>query len=323
MNKGHTDNFERDCDAALGWIARFRSGSASEQDRRDFALWLAADPNHGRAMDRMQDMWDDLGSVQHLPEMELPRANSRRQWLGASLAVAASLVLALLLLPQFDQPIATQQFQTAVGERRTVTLPDQSQVTMNTNSRLSIRFSDTIRHVTLQQGEAYFQVSSNPKRPFEVDSGTALVTVVGTAFNIFRDDNHSEVTVAEGIVRVTELNAPATRAANTEILRANEYLQADHSGFSAGELPDVSARMAWQRGELQAREMSLSALVAELERYHELHILIADPDVASRTVSGVFQLDHPETILQALQRSADVKVTRLDEHTVQLLPAAQ
>ena len=54
-------------DQALTWIARLRSDHADESDHQAFALWLAANPAHGRAMDRMQNLWDDLGAVSHLP----------------------------------------------------------------------------------------------------------------------------------------------------------------------------------------------------------------------------------------------------------------
>ncbi len=67
MNQTLSEQFERDCDAALSWIARFRAEDASEEDHRAFALWLAADAGHRQAMDLMLELWDDLGSVRHLP----------------------------------------------------------------------------------------------------------------------------------------------------------------------------------------------------------------------------------------------------------------
>ncbi len=65
MSHKHTDIYDRDCDAALGWIARLHSDQASEEDRQAFALWLGANPTRRRAFDNMLALWDDLGSVRH------------------------------------------------------------------------------------------------------------------------------------------------------------------------------------------------------------------------------------------------------------------
>ena len=90
MNQDFTNANDRALATALSWIARLRAGPTSPQDRQSFALWLAADASHPQAMDSMLDMWDDLGSVQHLPfpaQLTQPAAN-QRNWLAASVAVA-------------------------------------------------------------------------------------------------------------------------------------------------------------------------------------------------------------------------------------------
>jgi transmembrane sensor len=326
MSYGRLEQFEQDCDAALGWIARFRSGSVSDADRQAFALWLHESPAHRRAMDRMQDLWDDLGALQHLPEPALEQlaAPARRHWLGAAVALAASVVLALFLLPQLQAPVSTEQYQTALGERRSIALEDGSEITLNTNSRISVRLTAGDRQVVLKRGEAFFRVSPDPDRPFHVDTGATRVTVVGTAFNIHRHNEYSsDITVAEGVVKVSEREPPATRAPATEILRARERLQTSREGFAASAEVDLTPLLAWRRGELVARGMPLAALVAEMGRYQTQHILIADPRVATLPVSGVFQLDHPDSILQALERSLDLQVVRLDDNTLQLRAVPQ
>ena len=72
-----------------------------------------------------------------------------------------------------------------------------------------------------------------------------------------------------------------------------------------------------------AREMTLPALIQQLERYHDTEILIADPDLAVLTVSGVFQLDKPDAIISALELSLDLRADILEDGTVRLLKAKQ
>ena len=348
MSLEHTDTYDRDCDSALGWIARLQSDESSREDREGFALWLAADPARRRAFDNMLALWGDLGSVRHLPDFEraeirpekptpvgdlsdpsarptefpravvAPAANNRR-WLAGALAMAACLVAALLAWPLLtvDQPAT--YYQTALGEQRTITLPDDSRVMLNTETRLRVNYSRGQRRVVLLRGEAWFGVSPDPSRPFQVDAGSARVTALGTAFNIYRQGGTADITVSEGVVRVTELDAPGGRPAQAETLHADQHLTADRQGLQPVETVDATRRLAWQRGEIIADEMPLPELVREIQRYHPTRILIADHAVAAMTISGVFLLEKPEPILEALEVSLGVRVAELDDGTLQLI----
>ena len=324
MKKESSDSL--DCDAALGWIARLRSDAASDEDRQAFALWLAEDPGHRQAMDQMLDLWDDLGVVRLIPDLNpaaqdvTAAANSPRYWPWAA-ALVATVILGLLLWPAQQGGREGELFETALGEQRSVELSDRSRVMLNTATRLRVSFNDDQRVVTLLRGEAFFQVQPDPQSPFHVDTGSTRITVLGTAFNVYRERDATDITVTEGVVRVTELGDTGGRAPATEILHINQQLHADRRGLHAVATADVGRQMAWQRGELVAEEMPLPELVRQLQRYHPTRILIVDPDVAALTVSGVFRLDNLEAILQALEVSLDLEAARLDDSSVQLLKA--
>ncbi|MBT4522395.1 MAG: FecR family protein [Halieaceae bacterium] len=325
MDQSTPGKFDTDCDEALGWIARLRAGSASDLDRQGFALWLAEDASHKQAMDAMLEMWDDLASVRYLPVTAIhsrPAAN-RDKWLAGALATAACLVVALLLWPQGFSENKQWNYQTNLGEQRSFELADSSRLSLNTASRVQVTYNDERRYVELIQGEAYFEVAKDSSRPFEVELGSARVTAIGTAFNIYRDDMASAITVTEGVVRVTELGDTGGRAPMVEVLHANQQLTANTMGLQASSKVDVAELIAWRRGELIANEMPLPELVAQIERYNGTHILITDSNVAALTVSGVFELNQPRAILDALELSLDLKVVTLDPQTLQLLKSPQ
>lgn len=325
VNNTATDNDDKACEAALGWIARLRSDQSSEEDRQAFALWLGQDAANARAMDQMLDLWDDLGVVGRLRDnaaLSRESANSAR-WLAGSVALAASLVLAVVLWPQLDIEEVSTHYQTAIGEIRQVELPDASTVTLNTDSAISVTYTEEQRHINLEQGEAWFQVTANRERPFHVDAGEARVSVLGTAFNVYRHKDAVDVTVAEGVVRVTELGETGNRAATSEVLHVQQQLSVGKDGWKINVVDNLDQQLAWQRGEVIAREMPLPDLIAQIQRYNQTRILLADPELAVRTVSGVFQLDQPEALLDALAISLDLQVQRLDDDTVQLLKTEQ
>ena len=326
MNQQGNDSYEQACDAALGWIARLRSDQSSQEDLQSFALWLNQDSSHHRAMDQMMELWGDLGVVSKLPLDNPSReaANGPR-WIAASVALAACLVLAVFLWPQtgsLPEPESTR-YQTAMGERSTISLPDDSQVILNTDSSITVTYTEDQRHISLTQGEAWFEVAPNKQRPFHVDAGEARVTAIGTAFNIHLMDNGTDVTVTEGVVRVTELGQTGNRAPATEVLHINQRLFTGIGGWTVATSDDTSRQLAWQQGELVALEMPLPELLQQLQRYHPTRLLIGDPELADLTVSGVFKLDQPEATLKALEVTLDLETRALNQNTIQLLKAGQ
>jgi transmembrane sensor len=327
MLLNQSDIAEDPHDTALAWIARFRSDFATDEDRKAFILWLSQSPAHKLAMDSMLDMWADLGCIKQLysqSEITLPkRSANNASWLSVGAASAACLALALVFWPNSTQHSDLLRFQTAVGEQRTVELEDNSTLILNTNSQVTVQYSSERRSLKLIGGEVYFTVAKDAARPFEVDAGSAKVTALGTAFNIRRQGEHTSIAVAEGVVRIAETAKTGTRPMSTEILHADQQLDAGPQGLSAAAPADLQLKLAWQRGELVARDMSLSALTKEIERYHDVHIILTDARVASLTLSGVFAIADLDPILEAVQLTLGLEMVSIDANTLQLLKPSQ
>lgn len=306
-------------DRACQWIARLQADDASEADRQEFALWLAANPAHRQAMDAMLGLWEDLEILKHRPDVAGPVP--RRRWLATGLALAASLVVAVLLSPGLGLGPGSEEFRTRLGEQMAVTLPDGSSVKLNTDSRLSVYYSESERKLTLARGEAFFEVAHDADRPFLVTAGNTEVRALGTAFNILLSGERSEITVTEGVVRVTELNAPDTRPAQTELLYSEQRLTGTSGGLGNTVTVDSGNLLAWRDGKLVAIDMPLGELVSELSRYHPNNIFIAEPDLTQTTVSGVFLLEDLDSILLALEHTVGVRSVTLDDGSVQLIRA--
>ena len=322
-NKEVTATYDSDCDQALGWITRFRADNVSDQDRQHFALWLAGAPERRRAMDDMLELWDDLGVAEALPFPNLatePAANQSHWFTAGAAAIAACLVAAIVLWPATTpQPYS---LQTAFGEQQTFDLPDGSRVTLNTDSRMTVTYSEQERRIDLDAGEAFFEVSANKERPFIVDAGAAEATVLGTAFNVYRREDRTTITVTEGVVRVTGHRHGNLQRPASEVLRVDQQIIATSAGLKASATVDTRPLVSWRDWELVANEMRLYDLVKELERYDDRRSLLGDRDVAAMAVSGVFPLDQPDALLQALTRALDLQLVELDQSTWQLLKAA-
>jgi len=90
------------------------------------------------------------------------------------------------------------RYSTPVGEIASVPMRDGSKVTLNTDSQIRVTLTDSERRVDLKYGEAFFEVSKDPKRPFVVNAGGKRVIAVGTQFSVRRDANDIQVVVTEG-----------------------------------------------------------------------------------------------------------------------------
>ncbi|TLM79912.1 FecR family protein [Microbulbifer harenosus] len=318
-------------DQACAWIARLRSDALSDTDRRAFAQWMAESPANHKAFEEMCELWGDLGVLSRLPLDEIypesvPASHHRDtanqasrgrptpagdepssrgwnlpQWLMGGSAVAACLGIALWIGNQWLQQTPTQQqmYTTAVGEMRTVDLPDGSRVQLNTNSELIVNFSREERRTQLLRGEAYFNVARQTARPFTVSAGSANIRVLGTQFNVERNPENTRVSVTGGTVAVSEASAASGLRPETVKLTRNQKVSVSGSGLSEVGRTSEQEALDWTQGQLVFDETPLNEALEELNRYLKVPAAAA-PAVGDRTLSGTFELTDPENTLSAI-----------------------
>ena len=323
---------EERLDQACAWIARLRSDALSAADRRAFAVWMAESDSNRLAFDEMAELWGDLGVLSHLPIDELypesvpsgafrarnanqPSSANKQssssqpastgwhlpQWLiGGSLATAC-LAVALWVGNEWLQQSPGQQqiYVTAVGETRTVSLADGSQVQLNTNSELIVNFSREERRTQLMRGEAYFNVARQTSRPFTVAAGSANIRVLGTQFNVERNPENTRVSVTDGTVAVSEANAASGLAPESVKLVRNQKVSVSGSGLSDVGHTSPEEALDWTHGQLVFEQTPLNEALEELNRYLKVPAAAAS-EVESRTLSGTFELTDPENTLSAI-----------------------
>lgn len=296
-------------DQASTWFARLQADDVSADDRRRFDCWLNADPRHRQAYRRVEDLWTVLRA---------PAAN-----VHARLAAEASVMalpsrpclqmawpcLALLLavvsvrLPAFYQN-AVSDYRTALGERLSVTLDDGSRLLLNTDTALAVHYSNAERRIDLLRGEAYFEVAPNKKRPFIVAGGKVEARAVGTAFDVRKQAGAVQVTVSEGVVAVSSGMASVSVSARRQI----GYRDGRFEALSAG---DVDTLLAWRRGQVVFYQQPLAEVVAEVNRYRAGHIAVVSRTLAERRISGIFNADDPDGVVDALTAILHARAVRI------------
>jgi len=313
---------------AAAWIWRMDSATAAA-DRQAFETWLRQDPRHRRAAEELSAVWGALDGLAEAKRDEriATFANTakppvphhpQRWWYAAAAAAAAAVVGGVIWLQQGSE---LQTLATAVGQQRNVTLADGSIVTLNTNTIVETDLRRRTREIYLRKGEAHFQVAHDRSRPFLVHAGDAVVRAVGTAFEVrVLTDQHVDVVVNEGRVEVQATlpaaapqnpSAPVRPAATAvRALNAGERLSTASHDYAVTPITaqQLSSELAWREGAIVFDGESLSAAIAEIERYTDARIVVSDPQIAALRVGGRFRTGDVQEFFDALQTALPVSI---------------
>lgn len=307
---------------AAHWFARERLGTLDEAARRQRDAWLAQDVEHRRqyaAMRRIWQMTDGLAPAEMRALLESPpKRGMHRRRLLAGTAVLAVAGLAALPLLRRQTPLWQTQWATAIGERTETRLPDGSLLSLNTGSRVQVRFLADRREVWLEAGEALFSVSPDAARPFLVQAGAAEVAVTGTRFNLrLRAEGGVTLAVEEGHVAFT---AGPWWHRNTQNVTAGQLAQYQPgAGLQPLRAVEPASIGAWQRGRLVFGDAPLALVASELGRYLPEPVRIEDAALARQRVAASLALDDPQAALQALADLAPAHLSH-DVHGWLLAP---
>lgn len=190
-------------------------------------------------------------------------------------------------------------------------LPDGTQLVLNTDTAIDVRFDGAARLVALHAGEIHVATAHDgavPARPFLVRSSNGVVRALGTHFSVRQGGSvlapRTRVSVSEGAVEIRPSQAPdALRRVN-----AGQQGSFDERAVSAL-TPLVPYADAWLRGVLIAERTPLGEVLAQVARYR-YGVLRCDPVLAALPVDGIFQLHDPENILLLLQRALPIRLAR-------------
>lgn len=297
---------------AAAWAAKRLSGDFTGSQRHEFERWLAADHRHSDAMAEYMEIAEIsalAGAAAGLKQAanDEPHAKPTRRWLVAAPAIAASFfAMIAIVATRFEPDVKENTYVTARGETRDINLEDGTQISLNTNSALTVTYEKDRRHAVLKRGEAFFDVARDVSRPFVVDAADAQATVLGTSFTVRAKNDESIVCVHTGIVSVVP--AEAVRTATPVRLTAGEQVAVAASGeTSAVNRFEVEEAATWREGYLQFEETPLAAVIDDLNRYYEPQLEIADPSLGDAPVTGRFDINDQDVAIRALSVALSLK----------------
>lgn len=175
---------------------------------------------------------------------------------------------------------------------------------------MSVDWNQHHHRITLLRGPAQFTVRPDTQRPFEVATETAVITALGTIFEVQTTAQDTLVTVLEHAVAIT----PPSADNHSPRARLNAGQQAQYHpnrGLYAIQSIDSRQSTAWQRGKLILKNQPLAAVITDLNRYFPGKIVLTDPRLPQLRVSGVFPINNTDAVLTLLETSLPLKIHHL------------
>lgn len=358
---------------AAHWWTLLHGDGATAADRREFLSWVSRSPERIEAylgMERLMAalqsqkvLWPDTPAEALIREAKssseavsapvtfpglahssvTPAQSAGGRWtglkwrvsLGAAAAAIGAAIAAAVVAFWLLLPAASQRYATGLGEQRSILLADGSRVTLNSASSIDVALGERRRIVHLVRGEALFQVSHDPARPFDVHADGAVVRAIGTEFNVDIQSSYAAVTVLQGQVAVmsgAQASLPVPRGSppasgrpplqsfpappGALLLGVAQRVIITPAGMgNAQRVDDLSAVTAWTRRQLVFESRPLGEVVDELNHSSAQRIVIQSSRLRRRRVTGVIQLDEPSSLLSFLSDVPGVVIRKAPDGT--------
>ncbi len=345
---------------ACAWIAQIESESMTACDHIAFEEWLERSPAHKAELLRFAQFSKELNILTEMAEPLRQAAETKRRrslvikqpiwrsftFAGSCIAFVFAIFIGTYLIqnnePGYSGPVL---YKTAVGSHRKIMLADGTLLELNTDSEVEVDYSKTRRKVRLLNGEAFFQVAHNKKRPFIVYAGERSVRAVGTAFVVSLLPKSFEVTVTEGKVELSNnllepvdaslelksqaepqpsLQQPASSqsiymsAGESVIYNPQTDTPLDTKVVDSVSQREILRKLSWQEGLLDFSETPLVEVIEDLSRYTTMKIEIQDPELRDLKFGGLFRTNELQALFDALEMTFDIDIEKVNDQHVRL-----
>lgn len=309
------------------------------------SLWTAGSIlSNGQKFDKNEG-WD--GIKKHITN----KSSNRFSKIWIPVLRIASVVIVTFFLSYYLFKINHQEnkfqitnidIKVPLGSKSQMVLPDGTQVWLNSGTHFVFpqEFDKKERLVKLE-GEAYFIVTSNKKRPFVVEASDLRIKALGTTFNIksYESDKYLETTLVEGKVIIEKniskpqktgrivmspsqkviYNKQESKARKVNLVQESDTISRiiENTGKTLSNISSetIEENTSWKDNKLVFRSTNFMDLAETMERWYDVHIIIESEDLKSKTFNGIFEKESLEQALNALQLASQFDYT-IDQDTI-------
>ena len=355
-------------DESIDWLVILdRDTAPSEKELSELTQWLGRSPAHRKALSSLNAFWGDnslndlmvpVESTYKEPKVEDTKVSfwallseailGKKLVMGAVTSFALSafiLVTYILPLSENASPLITSNgvYFTNKGQQKSSTLADGSIVYLNTDSKIKVEYTSSVRNITLVKGEAHFDVAHNKEIPFRVYGAQGRVEAVGTAFTVRLNEQALDVLVTEGKVALASQNVIRTNNMLNDLsehdselisigtLKAgqravidtwasvqNNKIRINETARQLISQEEMQKLESWRSGYLVFSGESLDKVITEISRFTNQNIGIVDPAIKSIEIGGRFNINEIDEVFNALEANFPVDVSHVNYNEIQI-----
>jgi transmembrane sensor len=224
------------------------------------------------------------------------------------ISIAAAVLLVVVSGFMFWNTNHKKTLNSGYGAISLYQLPDGSHVTLNANSKITIKKTweeNTDREVWLQ-GEAFFRVQKTPnKNKFIVHANGMDIIVTGTQFNVISRDDESSVLLTEGSVTLRTANGKEIKMKPGDFVKVEDEVP-------ARQMVDQQRVLAWKESKLDFVNTPIYEVAKIIAKHYGVKVTVSDKATGQSTVSGIMPNDNLDVLIQALEATGDYKISKIN-----------
>ncbi|NVO08737.1 MAG: FecR domain-containing protein [Bacteroidales bacterium] len=333
LNINNTKDFEL--------IARYFAGEMSNEEVFQFEKQIEIFPENKNLIEEMKKQWEQIGGYQKKEKID---TNKGWQTLYNRLSVedlipenrivehriiptwtkwAASITVLIIIAGLSFYSITRNNnnlisLQTGSDSNTLIqTLTDGSVVYLANNTTFSYpsEFDAKERKVNLK-GEAFFDITPNPKKPFKIETEKVIVEVLGTAFNVKTENsNQFELLVERGKVRVTLKSDPS----QTQIVLPGEKISTSNNHLIKM-VYNNTAYFSWKTQRMQFKDESLCNIINIINKNYKTNIQLQNQILGERKLTVTFYNNSLKTITELICLSLNLEAKEGSDSTIIIKP---
>lgn len=313
-------------------IIAYLEGKLSIEERIAFDQQMQSSPDFKKEVDDIRFIWETTAELKLHKQI-----NTQQNWKKISKQIATDkykkkilsfirTAAAVLLIPVLfatytlfntvrewnNIPVEQVELNTAYGLISKITLPDGSEVWLNSGSSISYpkRFTKNKRSVQLT-GEAYFKVISDKSNRFDVTTANGLqISAYGTEFNVkaYEDEDKIEATLAKGHVEVSEIGQPVSRTLHP----GEQVIYYKNTSRMEVDKVNLAVETSWKDGKMIFRRANMNEVVQRLARHFNVDIKLEGEELYDYKYSATFTTETLHEVLLLLEKTAPIKCTVIE-----------
>lgn len=291
------------------WYSCNKEGLTSLQ-KKLFTTWIETDIEHKKAYDSIAKLENICSSfddeyLNNLEQEVLSTAKRLKIFGNLKYYASAAVFILAVFVGAFkvNEYYSPSYINTLISETKPikeVLLPDDSLLSLDAKTKINISFYVSERRVELLQGQVFFNINRDVKRPFIITSGSTQIQVLGTSFEVKKLDKRTIVRVSSGKVKVSYVYNENKAPRILSLLTKGDEITVNSLGkVVLLSSVDVSNIALWKNNKIFFDNTSIKDAVNELSKYITKKIEV-DDKIASLAITGKFFLDKPNKFFEAI-----------------------